>query len=134
MMTFTVRLEPMPDEAESSNPEFSQSLVLAFAPLHKRALGIAVGTAFGLAIAVITIIFIAAGRPNAINLGLLSQYFWGYTPTWLGVVVGFWWGFLAGFVTGWFLAFCRNAAIAVSIFLVRTRSQLGNTRDFLDHI
>jgi hypothetical protein len=48
--------------------------------------------------------------------------------------VGFWWGFLAGFVAGWFLAFCRNTAIAISIFLVRTRTQLGNTRDFLDHI
>ena len=134
MMTFTVRLEPMPDEAESSNPQIPQSLGLAFAPLHKRALGIAVGTACGLAIAVVTILFIATGRPDTINLGLLNQFFWGYTPTWPGVLIGFWWGFLAGFVAGWFLAFCRNAAIAVSIFLVRTRSQLGNTRDFLDHI
>ena len=123
----------MPDEAESI-PSLSHSLVLAFAPLHKRAFGVAVGTACGLTIAVGTILFLAVGRPGEINLGLLNQYFWGYTATWPGVLVGFWWGFLAGFVAGWFLAFCRNTAIAISIFLVRTRSQLGNTRDFLDHI
>jgi hypothetical protein len=108
--------------------------VLAFAPLHKRAFGLAVGTASGLAVAGVTLLFIAAGRPEEINLALLNQYFWGYTANWLGVLVGFWWGFLAGFVAGWFLAFCRNTAIAISIFLVRTRTQLGNTRDFLDHI
>ena len=132
-MTFTLGHEPMPDEA-GSTPTLSDSLVLAFSPLHKRAFGIAVGTACGLAIATVTLLFIAAGRPPEINLGLLNQYFWGYTATWPGVFIGFWWGFLAGFVAGWFLAFCRNAAIAISIFLVRTRSQLGNTRDFLDHI
>ena len=132
-MTSTLGREPMPDEAEGT-PALSHSLVLAFVPLHKRAVGIAVGTASGLAVALLTILFIATGRPAEINLALLNQYFWGYTATWPGVLVGFWWGFLAGFVAGWFLAFCRNTAIAISIFLVRTRSQLGNTRDFLDHI
>jgi hypothetical protein len=119
---------------EAGTPELPQSLALAFAPLHKRAFGVAVGLATGLTVALITVIFLARGKPEGVNLGLLQQYFWGYRASWTGVFVGLWWGFLSGFVAGWFLAFCRNAAIAISIFLIRTRSQLGNTRDFLDHI
>ena len=116
-----------------TTPELPDSLALAFAPLHKRAFGVAIGLAAGLAIALITFIYVLRGGPE-VNLGLLRAYFWGYTPTWLGILVGFWWGFIAGFVAGWFLAFCRNAMIAISIFLIRTRSELKDTRDFLDHI
>lgn len=123
----------MTDEGESTS-DLSQSLALAFAPLNKRAFGVAIGTATGLSIAVITIVYLVRGPTPEIKLGLLNAYFWGYTVSWAGVLIGFWWGFVAGFAGGWFLAFCRNAMIAISIFLIRTRSELGNTRDFLDHI
>ena len=123
----------MTDPAESAS-ELPDSLALAFAPLHKRAFGVAIGLASGLAVAAITLIYVVHGGTPEVNLGLLKAYFWGYTPTPWGILVGFWWGFLAGFVAGWFLAFCRNAMIAISIFLIRTRSELRNTRDFLDHI
>jgi hypothetical protein len=122
----------MANDAESA--ELPPSLALAFAPLHKRAFGIALGTAAGLTVALVTLIYLAWGNPPDINLGLLRAYFWGYRANWSGVLVGLWWGFVAGFVAGWFLAFCRNAIIAISVFLIRTRSQLSNTRDFLDHI
>jgi hypothetical protein len=115
-------------------PELPDSLVLAFAPLHKRAFGIAIGTATGLTIALITAVYLIRGAGPQVDLWLLKNYFWGYSPTWKGVLIGGWWGFVAGFVAGWFLAFCRNIIIAISIFLVRTRNELGNTRDFLDHI
>lgn len=123
----------MTDEAESP-PGLPNSLALAFAPLHKRAFGVAIGTVCALSVAAMTLIYLARGSPDDINLGLLKAYFWGYTASWAGVLIGGWWGFVAGFVAGWFLAFCRNAAIAISVFLIRTRSQLGDTRDFLDHI
>ena len=123
----------MTDPAETA-PQLPDSLALAFAPLHKRAFGVAIGLACGLSIALITFIYVIRGGTPEVNLGLLRAYFWGYTPTWLGILVGFWWGFIAGFVAGWFLAFCRNAMIAISIFLIRTRSELKDTRDFLDHI
>ena len=44
------------------------------------------------------------------------------------------WGFLVGFVVGWFTAFVRNLVLAVSIFAARTRAEMTATRDFLDHI
>ena len=74
------------------------------------------------------------GPNEAMNLGLLREYFYGYRVSWRGAFIGLAWGWLVGFVAGWFVAFCRNLVIAVSIFITRTRVELQETRDFLDHI
>lgn len=114
--------------------DLSRQLELAFAPLHKRAFGVAVGVATGSAIFVLTVINLVHGPRAAEGLALLGQYFSGYRVSLPGALVGWGWGFLAGFVAGWFVAFCRNFIVAVSIFLIRTRAELTQTRDFLDHI
>ncbi|MGH7505491.1 MAG: hypothetical protein ACRELX_07555 [Longimicrobiales bacterium] len=108
-------------------------LQLAFAPLHKRAFGMAVGAACALVVAALTLFHLVLD-PGSPNLGLLSQYFYGYTVTRTGLLVGAGWGFVVGFVGGWFFAFCRNLALATSMFISRTRAELAQTRDFLDHI
>jgi hypothetical protein len=41
---------------------------------------------------------------------------------------------LTGFVLGWFLALVRNLVVALILFAVRTRAELDQTRDFLDHV
>ncbi|MBA2243901.1 MAG: hypothetical protein H0W11_03025, partial [Gemmatimonadetes bacterium] len=64
----------------------------------------------------------------------LAEYFYGYTVSWPGALVGGFWGFVVGFVAGWFVAFCRNLVIAATLFITRTRAELAATRDFLDHI
>lgn len=110
------------------------ALSLAFAPLHKRAFGMAVGIAAALLVAGVTLFHVVAQPEDAGYLRLLANYFYGYTVTWRGVVVGGLWAFLTGFVAGWFIAFCRNLVIAISIFITRTRAELRETRDFLDHI
>jgi hypothetical protein len=51
-----------------------------------------------------------------------------------GAFVGLGWGFATGFVAGWFFAFCRNLIVAASVFLIRAKAELSETRDFLDHI
>lgn len=106
---------------------------LAFQPLHKRAFGIAVGLAAGIAVAAATVVVLLRGD-ESINLRLLDAYFTGYTVTWPGVLVGFGWAFVVGFTAGWFVAFCRNLALAVSAFVLRAKAELFQTRDFLDHI
>jgi len=128
-----------PDSArpvpKPSSESLEPQLVLAFAPLHKRAFGIAIGSAVGLLVAAATVIVLLRGpEGEEIRLGLLSQYFYGYSVSWPGVLVGFGWAFVAGFTAGWFLAFVRNLIVGVSVFLVRTRAELHETRDFLDHI
>jgi hypothetical protein len=121
--------------APSGDPD-TDELVMAFAPLHKRAFGTALGAAAGVFMFALTAIHVLRNPEpgSAMNLQLLSNYFYGYTPTWKGAFVGAFWGFVVGFVGGWFVAFCRNLVIAVSIFVTRTRAELRATRDFLDHI
>lgn len=112
----------------------AERMALAFQPLHKRAFGVAIGLAMGLAVAAATVVVLVRGFGDTSRLGLLREYFFGYSVSWQGVLVGFAWAFVAGFTAGWFVAFCRNMVFAVSIFLVRTRAELFETRDFLDHI
>ncbi|MHB1223771.1 MAG: hypothetical protein ACYC2G_06935 [Gemmatimonadaceae bacterium] len=111
-----------------------RALRLAFAPLHKRAFGVAVGLAVGLAIFVVTAARLLAGPEGVTYLSLLSQFLAGYEESWIGALIGLGWGFAVGFVAGWFAAFVRNLVLATYLFLVRTRADLLATRDFLDHI
>jgi hypothetical protein len=122
----------------SGPPDHDQPLPLdvqlAFAPLHKRAFGMAVGTAAALLCFLLTAVYLVRDPQPGINLGLLAQYFYGYTVSWTGAVIGALWGGFTGFVAGWFVAFCRNLVMGVLVFVTRTRSELAATRDFLDHV
>ena len=106
----------------------------AFAPVHTRALGAAVGVVGGLAVFAVTVFHVVLHPSPAFKLGLLAQYFPGYTVSWMGAFVGLFWGSLAGFVTGWFVAFVRNAVIAFRLFTVRAKAELAQTKNLLDDI
>lgn len=116
------------------NEELPPDLVLAFAPLHKRAFGMAVGFTLGLLVALITAAGTVLDPEGRVPIGLLSEYFYGYSVSWLGALIGAGWAFFVGFVGGWFIAFARNLVLAAWIFIVRARADLKATRDFLDHI
>ena len=121
-----------PSAATSSGT--TRVMVLAFAPLHKAAFGIAIGIASGLIVFLLTAVLLLRNLEQTIPLHILRSYFRGYSVTWSGALIGAAWGFVAGFVFGWFTAFCRNFVFAVSLFLIRTRAELSQTRDFLDHV
>ena len=114
--------------------ETTSTLVLAFAPIHKLAFGVAVGMVAGLLLFGVTLGHVAFDPRQGEYLALLGQYFYGYTVSPTGAFVGLWWGFVTGFVAGWFMAFVRNFAITVIIFAFRTKAELSQTHDFLDHI
>ncbi|HEV8362039.1 MAG TPA: hypothetical protein VGQ52_00860 [Gemmatimonadaceae bacterium] len=123
--------------AERRDPEevsLDQALELAFAPLNKRAFGTALGSAGAVLMVLVTVAVLVTDRAQVFPLGLLGQYLYGYTVSWPGVLIGAGWGFVVAFVAGWFFAFCRNAALAITAFAIRTRAELTETRDFLDHI
>jgi hypothetical protein len=128
MMIRTYHMQPRP---EAVRPV---SLTLAFAPVHKMALGAAVGTVFGLLIFAITIFHIVLRPAGAPDIRLLAQYFYGYDVSWPGALIGLFWGFATGFVMGWFVAFVRNFVIATRIFTIKAKADLVRTTDFLDHI
>ena len=45
------------------------------------------------------------------HLGLLSQYFYGYTVTWKGSVVGLVYGAVTGGIVGWLLGRVYNGVV-----------------------
>jgi hypothetical protein len=112
--------------------ELAETMQMAIAPVHKAALGVATGIVAGLVVAAATA-FIVVLRPQPEpRLDLLANYFYGYSVSWPGVLIGFVWAFVVGFVAGWFMGFVRNFVTAVWVFFVRTRAQFS--RNFLDHI
>jgi hypothetical protein len=117
-----------------TDEQVEQQLGLAFAPIHKLAFGVALGTVIGLSISLFTVVDLLMDREGVATLSLLSQYLAGYEESWLGVVVGGFWGFGVGAVAGWFLAFVRNLLLGLWLLVVRSRAELDATRDFLDHI
>ena len=123
-----------PADNIETNDALPRSATLLFAPLDKRAFGVAIGVATGLVIFAVTAIDLSMHSSPWLGLGLLGEYLLGYTVSWAGAFVGLLWGFAVGFCAGWFVAFVRNLVMAVSLFILQTRAELDDTRDFLDHI
>jgi hypothetical protein len=124
---------------DASNPrgESAPELYWAFAPIDKLAVGVALGITCGLGLFLLTayhVMLLEGSNEPQPNLWLLEHYFVGYTVTWGGALIGFFWGLVVGFVVGWFAAFLRNLFTALYTFGVRARADLKNTEDFLDHI
>ena len=128
---------PPRGERRFSTPEFERavdrSLVLAFAPIHKRVFGFALAIACALLVGGATMIAVLE-RPAETGIELLSVYFRGYDVSPVGIFVGAAWAGLVGFVAGWFLAFVRNFVLACWLLYIRSRASLQQARDFLDHI
>jgi hypothetical protein len=111
-----------------------QTLAFLFAPVHKRAMGTAVGLTCALGVFAVTAIHVLFRPDAAIDLTLLAQYFHGYAVSWQGAAIGAFWGFMTGFVAGWFVGFVRNLVVAAYMFIIRTKTELLQSKDFLDHI
>jgi len=111
-----------------------ESPVLGFQPLHKRAFGVATGTAAALVVFLATAVFLLRHPQPALDLDLLSQFLSWYSVSWKGALWGSLQAGVAGFVAGWFLAFTRNLVLAGMLFVGRTRAELEQNQDFLDHI
>jgi hypothetical protein len=109
-------------------------LLRAFAPLHKTALGVACGVALGCLVSGITLVSVLQGRYPSPNLGLMGQFFWGYSISWIGVFVGLLWGFGLGFLLGWGFALTRNVVVWIWLTVIRSRAEMEQYSDFLDHL
>jgi hypothetical protein len=77
----------------------------AFSPVHKAALGVAFGLTCSAAVVLATVVQWLASPDDGMPLLLLNQFFYGYSISWSGAIVGGFWAFVGGFVAGWFLAF-----------------------------
>jgi hypothetical protein len=116
------------------NPMAPSPLLLAFAPIHRRALGVACGSVLGGLLSIGTLILVVQGYHRAFSLDLLGQFFWGYSVSWQGVFIGFLWGMAVGFIFGWSLALIRNAAVWIWLTMIRSRAEMNEYSDLLDHL
>lgn len=122
---------PMPEQPKIPLPP----VLLAFAPIRKTALGVASGVVLGGIIFLMTaILLIKGGQRVGANLTLIGQYFFGYTVTWMGSLIGMAWGFAVGFLVGWSFALVRNSVVWIWLILVRSRAEMEEFGDLLDHL
>src|SRR3989442_4958250 len=102
-----------------------EELQLAFAPLHKRAFGVALGIATGLVCFAITTVYLIRAPEPPFQLALLAEYFYGFTVSWRGAFVALAWGFFVGVVAGLVVGVCRHLAIATLLVVSRTHAEVN---------
>lgn len=120
---------------EAESPELEAGLLLAFAPLHRMALGVASGTVMGgLIFAATLFLVVKGGYPVGPNLALLGEFMYGYTVTLAGALIGSIWGFGIGFSIGWMFAVAHNVAIWLWLIVIRSQAEMDQYGDFLDHM
>jgi len=113
----------------------SRVLLRAFAPLHSVALGLAGAVVASGLLAVVTTVLLLRGSDEAITAGsLLGQFLWGYSVSVRGIFIGLIWGLVVGFVMGYGFALLRNAAVWLWLTLIRSRAEMDQYSDFLDHL
>ena len=78
--------------------------------LDQKALGLASGIFWGATVLLMTLGVMVLGGGN--HLILLSKFYWGYSISPLGLVVGFIYGFVDGFIGGWIFGWLYNRLAA----------------------
>jgi hypothetical protein len=86
----------------------------AVARLKAGILGLVFGLIFGIGLFAMTAILLIESGPNTgYHLGLLSNYFIGYTVTWKGACIGFFWAFAVGAIIGWSIGIIYNRIVTI---------------------
>ncbi len=98
-------------------------------------MGIACGVVLAAALWLVTaVLILKGGSVVGPNLGLLSQFFHGYSVTWKGSVVALAWGFGIGYVGGWLFAGLRNLVFRVWLAFARSRAEFEEYGDILNRL
>ena len=124
---------------EEMRREPSEEVVLdkllpsVFPRMDKLGIATAVGLVCGFLIFLATIWLVIKGGTAGLYLQLLNQYFFGYSVTVKGALIGMAYGFSWGFLLGWLFAYLRNFFMAYYIYRIKRTAELLTFRDFLDH-
>jgi hypothetical protein len=94
-------------------------ILRAVLKISARIVGLTFGLLCALVILVATLWLVVRGGPSVgAHLSLLREFFYGYSVTVPGSIVGAIWGFVTGYLSGWFIARVYNA---IALFRVRHR-------------
>lgn len=130
------KISASPDyKGNKDNASSAEALIVAtLSKLDAVALGVSLGTLFGLVIFLATnFLVFKGGEVVGPNLGLLSQYFIGYEVTHRGSLIGFAYGLMSGFVLGFLIASLRNLIIKVYLHVLRLKGAFLAINDHIDN-
>ena len=97
-------------ENESRKNELSR----AVARIQAAVLALVFGLIGGLGLFLMTVWLILKGGPVVgPHLGLLGNFFPGYSVTWLGSIAGLFWGTLTGALIGWAIGKVYNLIVGI---------------------
>lgn len=118
-------------------PRVDQVLQQAFTRVFEKLDPIPFGLALGMTLATIffaaTATLVLKGGANVgENLGLLGNFFPGYSVTWGGSLLGLVYGFLGGLIAGMSFAVLRNMALYLYVVLMERRFEFELLREVLD--
>lgn len=106
-----------------------------FARLDPLALGISLGSVAGALLFLATAVLLVRGGPIVgPRLGLLDNYFIGYSVTWVGALIGMIEAAIGGFVLGYAVALCRNWIIDAYGYIIKRTAEAKESRDMLDKV
>lgn len=90
--------------------ELSHSVVR----IHAVVLSLVFGLISGTCLFLMTVwLILKGGETIGPHLGLLRNYFFGYSVTWAGSLAGFFWGFLVGALIGWAIGKVYNHIVGI---------------------
>lgn len=122
------------NSSDQSPDPMDRLIIDSLAKIDGVALGISLGTLFGLIIfAATNILIFKGGDIVGPNLALLGQYFIGYDVTFPGSLVGLVYGLICGFVIGWLIAGLRNFAMSLYIHFLKVRRSISVVNDYIDN-
>jgi hypothetical protein len=86
----------------------------AVARIHGGVLALVCGTLGGVGLFTMTVwLLIKGGARVGQHLGLLGQYFPGYSVTWTGSLVGLLYGTVVGGIVGWVIGAVYNGVVGL---------------------
>ncbi|MCC7161871.1 MAG: hypothetical protein IT331_05235 [Anaerolineae bacterium] len=116
------------DSEKSMQPEqeLNQMVLTQVIRMNATINGIVAGLLIGVIFLIATLwLVIKGGEVVGPHLGLLDQYFWGYSVTYFGSLVGFFYGFVVGFAIGYFVSWTYNL---LADLRARLRDRLARRR------
>lgn len=109
-------------------------LIQTIARVDCPALGIAIGILCGAAIFLATnFLILKGGKQVGPTITLLNQYFFGYSVTIGGSILGLIYGFVSGFIVGWLIAFLRNSILKIYLQYLKFKGRIASIGSFLDN-
>jgi protoporphyrinogen oxidase len=104
------------------------------AKVDRVALGLSLGLTCGALLWLATLaLVLKGGAVVGPNLGLLAQFFPGYTVTLTGSFLGLGYGFLSGFLAGWTVALLRNVVVFAFMAAMYRRAERQALRRLLHY-